>query len=66
MKKLVLLLCLLAPMTLAAQTPLHPQLSLVNPCPQPTSFCRYLWNSSTACCNPSFIAPGASCPKLCQ
>jgi hypothetical protein len=70
MKKLVLLLCLLAPMTLLAQAP-APALSLVtDPCAVANKankgYCTYAWNASTACCNPTFIAPRASCPQLCE
>jgi hypothetical protein len=68
MKRLVLLLCLLAPMTLLAQAP-APALSLVtDPCAvaNHTIYCTYAWNASTACCNPVRISPGASCPQLCR
>jgi hypothetical protein len=69
MKKLVLLLCLLAPMTLLAQTPFThaPVYSvLTNPCPQPNSFCKYAWDKLNRCCNPTFIGPNAYCPQLCE
>jgi hypothetical protein len=69
-KKLVLLLCLLAPMTLLAQTPAStlPALSaVIDPCAHAdNSFCTYAWNKLTRCCNPTFIAQGAYCPQLCE
>lgn len=67
MKKLVLLLCLLAPMALLAQAPKAPLSAVINPCASAnTSSCTYAWNAATACCIPTHIAPGASCPKLCR
>jgi hypothetical protein len=65
MKRLVLLLCFLAPMTLLAQTPLHPQVSILNnQCPQPNSYCKYVWDRVSGCCVPS-VASNGYCPALC-
>jgi hypothetical protein len=71
MKKLVLLLCLLAPMALLAQRPAFthaPALSQVtDPCLHADgTFCLYAWDKVNRCCNPTFIAPKANCPRLCE
>jgi hypothetical protein len=65
MKKLVLLLCLLTPVTLLAQKP--SVTSIVNPCTHfNTSFCTFAWNASTGCCVATFASPGADCGKICE
>jgi hypothetical protein len=53
--------------TLLAQAPKAPLSAVINPCASAnTSSCTYAWNAATACCIPTHIAPGASCPKLCR
>lgn len=29
-------------------------------------YCTYEWNRCTGCCEPTYIAPGAYCPDVCQ
>lgn len=30
------------------------------------SYCTYTWDWMNRCCNPSYIAPGAYCPSICE
>jgi hypothetical protein len=63
MKKLALVLCLLLALVSVSAPP---ALSVVNPCSGHNSiYCTYAWNKLSACCYPTFIAPGAFCPQIC-